>query len=96
MTVAALAVLAALGVVVALVVEVEQRGQLGIRLQIDRAAGAAVTPVGAAARHELLASEADAAGAAVTALDKDVDLIDEGHGCEPLDGRGRSPGLRAV
>src|SRR5207237_4853919 len=51
--------------------------QRRIGLEEDRAALTAVAPVGAAARDELFATEADAAGAAVAALDEDVDLVDE-------------------
>jgi hypothetical protein len=75
--VATLAVLAPLGVVVALVVKVEQRGEGGIGLEEHRAAVAAVPAVGTATRDELLAAKADGAGAAVAALDEDVDLVDE-------------------
>ena len=51
----------------------------GIRLEDDAAAVTAVAPVRAAAGHELLTPEADAARAPVAALDEDVDLVDE-HG----------------
>ena len=87
--VGALAVRAALGVVVALVVVVEERGQGGIGLEPDAAAVAAVAAVGTAARHVLLAAEADAAGAPVAALDEDLDLVDE-HACTA--GRGPPAG----
>ena len=46
---------------------------------VDRAAVAAVAAVGAAARDELLAAEAQAAVAAVAGSDVDVDFVDE-HG----------------
>ena len=60
----------------------------------DVAAVTAVAAVGTSAGHELLATEADAAGAAVAALDEDVDLVDE-HGwrSDGPGGAGRSGGL---
>src|SRR5438093_791720 len=76
-TVRALTVPAALGVVVALVVIVEERRQRGIGLEPDAPAVAAVTAVGATARDVFLAAEADAAGAPIAALDENVDLVDE-------------------
>ena len=44
---------------------------------VDGAAVAAVAAVGAAARDELLAAEAEAAVAAVAGGDVDVDFVDE-------------------
>ena len=44
---------------------------------VDGSALAAVTAVGAAARDELLAAEAHAAGAARAGLYEDVDFVDE-------------------
>src|SRR5690242_3718750 len=82
--IAALAVLATLGLIVALIMEVEQRRQRVVGFEKDRAAVAAVTAVGAAAGDELFAAKRDAAGASVAALDEDVDLVDEHR-----DGRGR-------
>src|SRR2546429_48183 len=76
-TVRPLAVLAALGVVVALVVVVEERGQRGIGFEPDAAAVAAVAAVGAAAGNVLLTAEADTAGAPIAALDENIDLVDE-------------------
>src|SRR5262245_32867085 len=76
-TVRALPVGAALGVVVALVVVIEQRGQRGIGLEPDAAAVTAVAAVGAAIGNEFLAAEAHAAGAPVAALDEHIDLVDE-------------------
>src|SRR6185369_6632439 len=76
-TIAALAVGSALGVIVALVPEVEQRGERGIGFEEHGAAIASVAAVGAAAGDELLATEAHAPGAAVAALHEDVDLVDE-------------------
>src|SRR5262249_46464181 len=61
MLVGALAVLAALGGVVTLVVEVEERADGGIRLEDHTAAVAAVTAIGTTAGNELLAAEAHAA-----------------------------------
>src|SRR5262245_20981711 len=76
-TVRALAVSAALGVVVPPIVKIEEGRQLGSGLEPDTAAVTAVAAVGAAVRHELLAAEADAAGASVAPLDEDIDLVDE-------------------
>jgi len=56
-------VLAALGLVVALVVVVEERGERGIGFEVHGAAGTAVAAVGTAARDKLLAAEGDATGA---------------------------------
>src|SRR5262249_61501600 len=77
MAVRALAVRPALGVIVASVVEIEKGRQLGRGLEPDAAAVTPVSAVGAAVRDEFLAAEADAAGASVTALDEDIDLVDE-------------------
>src|SRR5205823_10210840 len=76
-TVRALTVPAALGVVVTLVVIVEERRQRGIGLEPDAPAVAAVTAVGATARDVFLAAEADAAGAPIAALDENIGLVDE-------------------
>src|SRR6267378_6336537 len=105
-TVRALPVGAALGVVVALVVVIEQRRQRGIGLEPDGAAVSAVSPVGAAVGDELLAPEAHAPGAPVAALDEHIDLVDEhavhrGPGGPPevtpgWSRRSRSANLRAV
>ena len=86
----------ALGVVVALVVEVEQRGQRGIGLEEHGAAVPAVAAVGTAARHEFLAAKADAPGAAVTTLDEDVDLVDEHIGMRASERAGRRPPSEAL
>src|SRR5207249_5797102 len=85
----AFAVLTALGLVVTLVVVVEERGERGIGLEEHRAAGAAVAAVGTAARHELFAAEGNAAGAPVAALDEDVDLVDEHLGARGPGGDAR-------
>jgi hypothetical protein len=61
--------------------EVEQRIEIRIRDEIDVPARAAVAAVGAAARHELLAPEAQRAPAAVAGCYVDVDFVYE-H--EPL------------
>jgi hypothetical protein len=93
----ALAVLAARGLVVALIVVVEQRVQGRIGLEPEAPAVAAVAAVGAAAGHVLLTPKADAASSAVTALDEDVDLIDKhvtawrcARSCGLADARGES------
>ena len=75
----ALAALAALGAMLGVVAEVDEGVAVGIGDEVDRAAGAAIAAVGTAARHELLAAEAQAAGAAMPRLDVDVDVVDE-HG----------------
>ena len=59
--------------------EVNERVAVRIGDEIDRAALAAVAAVGAAARDELLAPEAEGAAAAVAGVDVDVDFVDE-HG----------------
>jgi hypothetical protein len=61
------------------VAEVDQRVEALVGDQPDRAAMAAVAAVGAAERNELLATEADAAVAAVTGLDFDDRFVDEFH-----------------
>ena len=76
-TVRALAVGAALGVVVPFVVVVEESRQSGIGLEPDAPAITAVATVGTAVGDILLPAEADAAGAPVAALDEDIDLVDE-------------------
>ena len=55
----------------------EQRGEIAVRDQHDVAAAPAVAAVGAAARHELLAVQVDAAVAAVSGEDGDRHLVDE-------------------
>src|SRR5207247_429124 len=77
MLVGALAVLAALRGVMALVVIVEESGDGGVGFQDHAAAVASVTAVGAPTGDELLPAEAHASGASVTALDEDVDLVNE-------------------
>ena len=74
------AVLAALGLELLLVAEVDQRVEVLVGLQPDVAAVAAVAAVGAAERDELLAAEADAAVAAVAGGDRDFCFVDEFHG----------------
>src|SRR3989441_5574879 len=76
-TVRPLAVLAALGVVVALVVVVEERGERGIGFEPDAAAVAAVAAVGAAAGNVLLTAEADTAGPPTAAPDENTDPADD-------------------
>src|ERR671910_756217 len=75
------------------VMEVEQRRQDRIGFEEDAAAVTAVATVGTAARYELLATEADTARPAVTALDEDVDLVDE-HVRPPRPGRSRRSSRR--
>src|SRR4030095_10475892 len=76
-TVRALPVGAALGVVVTLVVLIEQGRHRGIGLEPDGAAVSAVSPVGAAVGDEFLATEAHAAGAPVAPLDEHNDLANQ-------------------
>ena len=56
---------------------VEQRREIAVGDEHDVAAAPAVAAVGPAARHELLAAEADAAVAAVAGSDVDRRLVDE-------------------
>src|SRR6266511_315638 len=77
--VGALAVLAALGGVMALVVKVQEGRDGRIGLEDDAAAVAAVAAVRTASGNELLATEAHASGSPVSTLDEDVDLVNE-HG----------------
>ena len=57
--------------------EIDQRVLRIGRHDEDRAAPSAIPAVGAAARYELLAPEAQAPGAAVAGGDVDVHLVDE-------------------
>ena len=61
------------------VAEVDQRIEAGHRLEDDVAALAAVAAVGAAKFDELLAPEADRAGAAGAGADEDLGLVEEMH-----------------
>jgi len=70
---------AALGLPFGVVAVVEQRREVGVDPHEDTAARAAVAAVGAALGDVLLASERDAAVAAVAGFDVDVGFIDE-HG----------------
>jgi hypothetical protein len=70
---------AAVGAKDRLVAEGEERVQLGIGDDHDRASIAAVTPIGASLGDELLAPERDAPVPAVAADDGDVSFVDE-HG----------------
>ena len=62
------------------VAEVDQRVEAGDRLEDDVAALAAVAAVGAAIFDELLAPEADRAGAAGAGADEDLGLVEKMHG----------------
>ena len=75
----ALAVAAAARVKLSIESEGYERVDVGAGNGKDGTALASVTTVGAAARNELLAPEAHAAGAAVSGLYEDVDFVDE-HG----------------
>ena len=70
---------AAFGVKLAIESEGDERVDVGAGDGVDGTALASVAAVGAAARDELLAPEAHAAGAAVAGLYEDVDFVDE-HG----------------
>ena len=74
---------------------VDERVDVRAGDDVDRAAVAAVAAARAAARHELLAAERQAAAPAVAGLDVDVDFVDE-HGIgiwywDPVIGRLRLP-----
>ena len=56
---------------------IEERVEVGVCDDVDRAAVAAVAAVRAAARHELLAAEAHRAAPAVAGRDVDVYFVDE-------------------
>ena len=76
----ALTVRAALGAEVVLEAIVDERGELGVALQHDVAAAAAVASVGATLGDERLTAERHAAGAAVATLDVDArDVGELGH-----------------
>ena len=62
------------------VAEVDQRIEAGHRLEHDVAALAAVAAVGPAIFDELLAPEADRAGAARAGADEDLGLVEKMHG----------------
>ena len=66
------------------VAKVDQRVEAGDRLEDDVAALAAVAAVGAAIFDELLAPEADGAGAAGAGADEDLGLVEEMHGARGL------------
>ena len=74
-----------------LVAVVDQRVEVVGRLDDDVAAAPAVAAVGAAELDELLAPEADAAGAAVAALQVDLGLVEEFHGWGPNAKGGSEP-----
>src|SRR5690606_16141507 len=77
---AALAVVAGLGLEMLLVAEVDQGVQPIGRLDPDVAALAAVAAVGAAVGNEFFATERDGARAAVAGANIDLGLIEELHG----------------
>jgi hypothetical protein len=72
-----LAVLAPSGFELGMEAEIDERVLAGGGNDDDGAAGAAVAAVRPAARDERLAPEAQAAAAAVTGQDVDVDFVDE-------------------
>ena len=73
--VAARAVLAASGLVVWLIAEIEQRCQERVHDQIDMAASPAVAAIGAAERYVFLVAEAHATVAAVARLEENFGMI---------------------
>src|SRR5581483_1913002 len=75
----AAAVAAALGLVFALVVEIQQRGEVRVYLQEDAAAVPAVAAIGAAVGHLLLAAKGDHAVAAVARLHLNLGFIYKLH-----------------
>src|SRR5262249_6026754 len=77
--VGARAVIAAARLEVLGVAVVDQRVEVGHRLDDDVAAAPAVAAVGAAELDALLAPKADGAGTAVTALHEDLGLVQELH-----------------
>src|SRR5688572_6475325 len=79
-TLLAHAVLAALGLELLLVAEVDEGIEVLVGLDPDIATIAAITAVRAAERDELLATEANAAVAAVACGDRDFCFVDEFHG----------------
>jgi hypothetical protein len=80
MHVLALAVDAALGAKVFLVLKIQKSGKPGIGLEDDVPAVATVPAIGPAARNVLLPPEGDAAIAAVAALNDNLGFVDEFHG----------------
>ena len=86
--VGARAALAARGAEMLGVAEVDQRIEARHRLEHDVAALAAVAAVGPAELDELLAPEADRAGAARAGADVDLGLVEEMHGRQVGDARG--------
>ena len=78
------AVLAVLGELVSLVLEVDERPVLLVALQHDTAAAAAVAAVGTAEGYELLAAEMGRAGTAVPRAGKDLHIIYEIGTCHNL------------
>ena len=85
----AFAVAAAPRLELGVIAEVDQGVEIRCGGEVDRAAPATVAAVGTAARHELLATEAHAAVAAVTGDRDDVDFIDEHGWNTPAAGRSR-------
>src|SRR5207247_1568664 len=78
----ALAVLAPLGAPMGVVAVIEERREVGVDLQIDATTCTAVSPVRAAFRHELFATERRGAGATCAGNDLD-DGADYEHGHPP-------------
>src|ERR1043165_465020 len=73
------AILAALGLVVPLVLVVEQRRQVRVGDDDDAASVAAVTARWATARHTILAAHGGGSVAAVASFDVDDGFVDEVH-----------------
>ena len=84
----AAAIFAIRGGILALIAEVHQGGQVGVRLEHDVAAAAAIAAVRAASRDELFAVEADRAIAALAGVQPDGCDINKitgtGHVLPPL------------
>src|SRR5260221_10984511 len=73
------AVMALLGAEMLLVAVVDERVEVGHRLDDDVAAAAAVAAIGTAELDEFLAPEAAGDGTAVAALHEDLGLVEEFH-----------------
>jgi hypothetical protein len=79
MTIAAHSVLAATGLALFVIAEIQQCRELCIRNRDDIATGPAIATVGSAAANELLTMKADATTSAIAANDPYFCLIDEFH-----------------
>src|SRR5882724_3733302 len=83
---------AALGLEMLLVAIVDQRVEVGHRLDDDIAAAPAIAAIRPAELDEFLAPKADAAGPAVAALEIDLGLVEKLHGRPPTK-KGNGPAV---